>query len=119
MRTIIRLRSDRRGVSNIIVVILSLVIMVVIISNVVLWNYQMNQLDWDKTREKIEITEVNFIHPRSIKLGFENNGPLTVHIVSLWISNSTWHQHEDADLFMNAGETVTETITYDWKNNEK
>lgn len=58
MRTItsLRLRKDRRGVSNIIVVVLSLVIIVVIASNVVLWSYQMNQLDWERIHENIEIT---------------------------------------------------------------
>ena len=63
MRTIIRLqlrrfRRDRRGVSNIIVIVLSLVILTIIVSNVVLWSYQMNQLDWDKMREDIKITNV-------------------------------------------------------------
>jgi len=56
--TSLRLKKDRRGVSNIIVVVLSLVIIVVIASNVVLWSYQMNQLDWEKIHENIEITIV-------------------------------------------------------------
>jgi hypothetical protein len=53
-----RLRTDRRGISNVIVVMLSLVLIVIIVSNVVLWSYQMNQLDWERTQEKIEITNV-------------------------------------------------------------
>ncbi|MFQ6080399.1 MAG: hypothetical protein ACE5OW_01875 [Candidatus Bathyarchaeia archaeon] len=60
MRTIIslRLKKDRRGVSNIIVVVLSLVIITVIASNVILWSYQMNALDWEKIRENVIIAGV-------------------------------------------------------------
>lgn len=54
----LRLRLDRRGVSNIIVVVLSLVIVVAIIANIVLWNYEMNQLDWEKMKEDISVTNV-------------------------------------------------------------
>ena len=41
-----------------IVFVLGLVIVVVIVSNVFLWNYEMNQLDWERMREDIEILEV-------------------------------------------------------------
>jgi len=57
LRTItnLRLKKDRRGVSNIIVIVLSLVIITVIASNVVLWSYQMNQLDWEREKENVDI----------------------------------------------------------------
>lgn len=42
------LKRDKPGISNVIVVMLSLVLVVVIVANVVLWSYQMNQFDWDK-----------------------------------------------------------------------
>ena len=60
LRTITRrrLRSNRRGISNIIVVALSLVIILAIVSNLVLWNYEMNQVDWEKIKENISITNV-------------------------------------------------------------
>jgi hypothetical protein len=62
LETIIKLlkhfRNDKRGISNVIVVMLSLILVVVIVSNVVLWSYQMNQLDWQKTQEDITITDV-------------------------------------------------------------
>jgi hypothetical protein len=51
-----RLRKDRRGVSNIIVVALSLVIMLAIVSDIVLWNYEMTQVDWEKMKEDLTIT---------------------------------------------------------------
>jgi len=55
------LRQDRKGLSNIIVVVLSLVILVVIVANVVLWSYQMNQLDWERTQETLSIRNVSRI----------------------------------------------------------
>jgi len=53
-----RLKQDRHGVSNVIVVMLSLVLIVVIVANVVLWSYQMNQLDWERMSEEVKITNV-------------------------------------------------------------
>ena len=53
-----RLRQNKRGASTVIAVVLSLVIIVVIVSNVVLWSYEMNQLDWEKMNEDIDITDV-------------------------------------------------------------
>jgi len=53
-----RLRRNRRGVSNIIVIVLSFIVLVIIVSNVVLWSYQMNQLDWEKMKEDVIITNV-------------------------------------------------------------
>lgn len=52
------LRKDKRGVSNIIVVVLSLIIIVVIVANVILWSYQMNQLDWERIQENVSIENV-------------------------------------------------------------
>jgi len=40
---------------------LSLVILIVISANVILWSYQMNQLDWEKMQENISITNVERI----------------------------------------------------------
>jgi hypothetical protein len=54
-----RLRRDRRGISNVVVVMLSLVLVVIIVANVVLWNYQMNQLDWERIQERVEITDAS------------------------------------------------------------
>ena len=59
--TRLRLKRDRRGVSNIIVVALSLVIILVIVSNIVLWSYEMNQLDWEKMKEDMSITNVEHV----------------------------------------------------------
>jgi high-affinity Fe2+/Pb2+ permease len=52
-----RFKRDRRGISNIIVITLSLVIILAIVSNIVLWNYEMTQMDWEKMKENISINE--------------------------------------------------------------
>ena len=56
-----RLRKDQRGISNIIVIALSLVIILAIVSNIVLWSYEMNQHDWEKLKEDASITNVERI----------------------------------------------------------
>jgi len=53
-----RLRRDKRAVSNAIVVMLSLVLIVIVVGNVVLWSYQMNQLDLERMQEKLSIDNV-------------------------------------------------------------
>ncbi len=52
-----RLKIDKRGISNAIVAMLSLVLIALIVSNVILWSYQMNQLDWEKSQEKTVISK--------------------------------------------------------------
>lgn len=53
-----RLGRDKKAVSNVIVIVLSLTLIVVIVSNVVLWSYEMNQYDWERMREDLAITDV-------------------------------------------------------------
>lgn len=56
-----RLRKSKRGFSTVIAVVLSLVILVVIVANVVLWDYSMSQIDWDRTKEDMRITNATSI----------------------------------------------------------
>jgi hypothetical protein len=42
-----------------------------------------------------------------ISLDLKNSSPLSMHIVAVWIINSTTHQRYNADLFLNSGETTT------------
>jgi len=56
-----RLRLDKRGVSNVIVVMLSLVLIVIVVANVILWSYQMSQLDWERMQERITLTDAERI----------------------------------------------------------
>ena len=56
-----RFKRNKRGVSNIIVVALSLVIILAIVSNIVLWNYEMTQLDYEKIKEEISVVNVESV----------------------------------------------------------
>ena len=62
-RLLHRFRRDKRAVSNVLVVVLSLAILVVIVSRVVLWSYEMNRLDWETMQEQIEISNVTKATP--------------------------------------------------------
>ena len=53
-----RIGHDSRGLSNVVVVMLSLIIVVTIVVNVVLWSYQMNQFDLERMHEDVKITDV-------------------------------------------------------------
>jgi hypothetical protein len=56
-----RLKREKRGISTVIVVMLSLVLVVIVVGNVVLWSYQMNQLDMDRMQETFSLTNVTRI----------------------------------------------------------
>jgi hypothetical protein len=51
-----RTKRSRKAVSNVIVVMLSLVLVVIVVGNIILWSYQMNQLDWERMSENVSIT---------------------------------------------------------------
>jgi hypothetical protein len=99
-RTITCLRRNKHGICNVIVVMLSLVIVVIIFSNVILTSYHMNQFDWDRMQENVQITNV-----KGTTITLYNRGSVTVHIVSLWVDSPTIHQRYDMDLFVNAGDS--------------
>jgi hypothetical protein len=60
-----RLKREKRGISTVIVVMLSLVLVVIIVGNVVLWSYQMNQVDWERLHEDVTITDVSRVNGSS------------------------------------------------------
>jgi len=41
------------------------------------------------------------------RFDIKNSSPLSLHIVAVWITNSTFHQRYNADLFMNSGESAS------------
>jgi len=51
-------RADTRGNSIVIATVLGLVIVVTIVVNIFLWNYEMNQLDYEKIREDVTFASV-------------------------------------------------------------
>jgi hypothetical protein len=53
-----RFGSDKRGVSYAVTAMLGLVIVAIIVANIFIWNYQMNENDWEKTQEKVTIDDV-------------------------------------------------------------
>ena len=61
IRRLKRPNCNKRGVSNVLVVMLSLILITVIVANVVIWNYQMSQLDIERMHESISITNVTRI----------------------------------------------------------
>ncbi len=52
------LKRGKRGISTVIVVMLSLVLLIIIVGNVVLWSYQMNQVDLDRIQENLTFTNI-------------------------------------------------------------
>ena len=102
-----RLKREKRGISTVIVVMLSLVLVVIIVGNVVLWSYQMNQVDLERTQETLTLANVTRIEPTGLSIEVKNTGAISLHIVAVWVSDSTEHQRYDADVFLNAGETAT------------
>ena len=101
------LKCEKRGISTVIVVMLSLVLIVIIVGNVVLWSYQMNQLDIDRMQETVVLIDVSKHGSSGTRMDIENTGSLSLHIVAVWISTSTSHQRYYADLFLNSGESIT------------
>jgi hypothetical protein len=91
---------------------LSLVLIVIIVGNVMLWNYQMNQIDWERGQEKIEITSVTFAPSNNIQITFKNTGSLLAHIVAVWISDSITHQRVSKDTYLDLGQTLTYEMNF-------
>ena len=53
-----RLRQDKRGINNVVTAMLGLIIVVIIVANVFIWNYEMNAIDWERGQEEISIENV-------------------------------------------------------------
>jgi hypothetical protein len=65
-------------------------------------------MNTNQTTLDIDFIAVNVETPVT-SFTFENNGPDTVHLVDLWIDNSTSHQRHDMNLYINSGDTVSYT----------
>jgi hypothetical protein len=90
---------------------LSLALMVTVVGNMVLWSYQMNELDLQRMQENISLQSVTTAKG-STSFEIKNNSPTGVQIVAIWIIDSSEHQRYSVDVFLNPGETVT----YESKN---
>lgn len=56
---IVRLRQDKRGINNVITAMLGLIIIVIIVANVFIWNFEMNEMDLEKSQEQVSIESIN------------------------------------------------------------
>ena len=104
-----QLRQDKRAVSTVITVMLSLVLLVIIVGNVFLTNYKMNQIDMDKNQEEITLNNIETTQDGTT-IGIKNSSPLSVHIVAIWVLDSNAHRRYVADLFLNSGEASNYTM---------
>jgi hypothetical protein len=86
---------------------LSLVLVVIIVGNVVLWSYQMNQADLERGQETLTLANVTRLEPAGLSIELKNTGAISLHIVAVWISGPTEHQRNEANVFLNAGESAT------------
>jgi Na+-transporting NADH:ubiquinone oxidoreductase subunit NqrC len=77
-----KFKSRNRGISTVIVVMLSLVLITIIVGNVVLWSYQMNQIDLDRMHETVTITDVSKHGSSGTCMIIENTGPVSSHFVA-------------------------------------
>ena len=55
LRMMRRFRQDKRGISNVVTAMLGLIIVVMIVANVFIWNYEMNAVDWERMQERIDV----------------------------------------------------------------
>ena len=101
-------QCHKRGISTVIVVMLSLALMVVVVGNMVLWSYQMNDLDMQRMQENITIKNVAQTKS-STSFVMKNTGSNGVHINAVWVISPSNHQRYTADFFLNPGETATYT----------
>jgi hypothetical protein len=71
----------------------------------------MNQFDWERMQENVEITNVTRISTRALGavIALQNKGSVTAHLVSLWVDSPLIHQRYNMDLFINAGDSINYT----------
>jgi len=121
-----KLKANKKAVSNVIVIVLSLILIVVIVANVVLWSYQMNQYDWQRMQEKIEITDVSLIMHTWYYSGFnyrvQHNitgsvaGPVTEYQMRITIVNGTGTSGGEVHYTTNVSQPDFDDVRFTWLN---
>jgi hypothetical protein len=89
-------KRNRRGISTVIVVMLSLVLIVIIVGNVFLWSYQMNQIDWEKMQEKVDIVNAQFVNDTWA----QNPTAYALRGSTSWVSGDILDLAADDDVYM-------------------
>ncbi len=108
-----RLKRGKRGISTVIVVMLSLVLMVIIVGNVVLWSYQMNQLDWEKMQEKIDVVNAQSVNENRA----QNPTAYALGGSTSWVSGDVLDLATDDDVYMTFRSYYSGTGTEDFVDN--
>jgi hypothetical protein len=108
-----RLKREKRGISTVIVVMLSLVLVVVIVGNVVLWSYQMNQLDWEKMQERIDIVNTQSINENWT----QNPTAYALKGSTSWVSGDVLDLAADDDVYITFRSYYSGTGTVDFVDN--
>ena len=109
-----RLKREKRGISTVIVVMLSLVLLMVVVGNVILWSYQMNQLDWEKMQEQIDVVSTQSVNenwtqnPTAYDLGGSTS----------WVSGAVLDLAADDDVYMTFRSYYSGTATSDFVDND-
>ncbi len=106
----LRIGKDQRGISNVIVFVLGLVIVTVIVSNVFLWNYEMNQLDWERMQEDIELSDISGI----VAASNYNPSEYTLGGSTSWISGDITNLQSDDGVYMTFRSYYTGNETIDF-----
>lgn len=110
IRRLRRFKSGKRGISNVLVVMLSLVLVTIIVANVVLWSYQMSQFDWEKTQENLRMENVE-----RNSLWLENNN-LIGTFTEERAAGDQWNFYPN-NYFLISGQYVSGIISYLQNNN--
>ncbi|MBX5320812.1 MAG: DUF2341 domain-containing protein [Candidatus Bathyarchaeota archaeon] len=126
IRHLKRFKNAKHGISNVLVVMLSLILVVVIAANVVLWSYQMNQLDWEKMQEKIEIVEAsstlhtwhypNFNYRVQHNISGSTAGDLTDYQIKITIVNGTGNSEGNIHYTTNVSQPDFDDVRFTWYN---
>ena len=110
----------RKGVSTVAGSIFLAVIMVTIVFGLIVWSMdvQREESDLEARRLSQDLSiSVNFTSQDTINITVRNNGPETVELVALWITNTTYHRRIDLSgrgVFIGPGEEWTYTVNLAW-----
>ena len=111
--------KKKKGISTIIAAVF-IVGIIVIGLNAMIWALDLqngfgqfiierNVLETERNAEKIEVRDVK-IENEKFNMTIANTGNLPVHMVRLWVTNTTdtngWHQQYDTDEIINPGEVT-------------
>jgi hypothetical protein len=101
-----RFGPDGRGISNVVSAMLGLVIVVIIVANVFLWNFEMNEYDWQRAQEKVTIENV-------IRSNSTSYNPTSCSLLgnTRFVSGSTSNLASDDSIYMIARSFASATST--------